>query len=58
MNPPEPCTNGRCWSPTACNDWGYCRERNMGDGGAPTQQQIRERREIAAERRARKEAGS
>lgn len=30
MRPPEPCTKGRCYSPTACNGWGYCRERNEG----------------------------
>lgn len=29
MVAPEPCLKGRCYSPTACNGWGYCRERNM-----------------------------
>jgi len=28
MTPPEPCLKGRCYSPVACNGWGYCRERN------------------------------
>lgn len=22
-----------CYSPTACRDWGYCRERNIDAGG-------------------------
>ena len=33
---PEPCLNrakgSRCYSHTACSDFGYCRERNMIDG--------------------------
>lgn len=28
---PEPCLKGRCRSPVACNGFGYCRERNMGE---------------------------
>lgn len=24
---------GGCYSPTACRDWGYCRERNISAGG-------------------------
>jgi len=27
--PPEKCLKGYCRSPTACNAFGYCRERNM-----------------------------
>lgn len=26
---PEPCLSGRCYSPVACNGFGYCRERNF-----------------------------
>lgn len=26
---PEPCINGRCYSPTACSGLGYCRERKL-----------------------------
>lgn len=30
MSPyPEPCLKGRCYSPTACSGFGYCRERNF-----------------------------
>jgi hypothetical protein len=32
MKEPEPCLKGRCWSPMACNGWGYCRDRNLADG--------------------------
>lgn len=27
----EPCTTGRCFSPVACSDFGYCRDRNSDD---------------------------
>lgn len=41
MRPPEPCIRGRCWSPTACNGWGYCRERNLKyPGGRPPEATI------------------
>lgn len=30
MDTPEPCIKDRCYSPVACNGWGYCRERNAG----------------------------
>lgn len=53
MLPPEPCTKGRCYSPTACNGWGYCRERN--EGRLPTEAEQRELRDLAAERRAKEE---
>jgi hypothetical protein len=26
---PEPCISERCYSPTACHGFGYCRERNL-----------------------------
>lgn len=26
---PEPCLSGRCYSPLACNGFGYCRQRNF-----------------------------
>lgn len=54
MMPPEPCTKGRCYSPLACNGWGYCRERN--EGRAPTSQEMQSFRIIALDRKA-KEAG-
>ena len=44
---PEPCLERRCYSPTACRGWGFCRERNMKDRGAPTPQQIADRRALA-----------
>lgn len=47
---PEPCLKDRCRSPVACGGWGYCRERNFIDDGAPTDEQIKERRKIAEER--------
>lgn len=47
---PEPCLSGSCRSPVACGGWGYCLERNKDDRGAPTPQQIDERRRIAAKR--------
>ena len=48
---PEPCFNNeRCWSPIACNAFGYCRERN--DGKAVSDSMIEKRRELAAARRA------
>jgi hypothetical protein len=28
-------TPARCYSPMACNGWGYCRNRNMGPRGVP-----------------------
>jgi hypothetical protein len=34
MREPEPCIDGQCRSPLACNGFGYCRERNR--GGLPT----------------------
>ena len=34
MSTLEPCIKGRCYSPTACNGWGYCRERNDDDSPA------------------------
>lgn len=53
MRPPEPCLKGRCFSPTSCNDWGYCRERNMDDPPRLTPWDVVvERRRIAAERKA------
>lgn len=30
--PIEPCLKGRCYSPVACNAFGYCRERNFARG--------------------------
>jgi len=52
MRPPEPCTKGRCWSPTACNGWGYCRERNAAyPGGRPSEETIRALRDNATVRR-------
>lgn len=45
MGSPEPCLNGRCFSPMACADWGYCRERN--EGRAPSKDEIAARREVA-----------
>ena len=29
MMKPEPCLKSRCYSPVACDGWGYCRERNV-----------------------------
>jgi len=29
---PEPCIDTRCYSPTACHGFGYCRVRNARDG--------------------------
>lgn len=51
---PEPCTGRRCYSPTACNGWGYCRERN--DGRAPTTAEVAARRARAAENRSKEVA--
>lgn len=34
----EPCLSGRCFSPSACSDWGYCRERNQGGAPSPEDQ--------------------
>lgn len=47
--PPEPCLRGRCYSPGACNDWGYCRERN--EGIAPTYYDEQKFRSIARDRK-------
>jgi hypothetical protein len=47
---PESCLDGHCWSPVACEGWGYCRHRNF-DHGAPTDAEQQERRRLAAERR-------
>ena len=37
MSPPRskrrPCGGSWCRSPTACADWGYCRQRNIDAGG-------------------------
>ena len=52
MRPPEPCTAGRCWSPMACNGWGYCRERNADYPGGPTAEDIQALRDGAAARQA------
>ena len=49
MELPEPCIEGRCFSPVACNGWGYCRERNK--GRAPSQYQIDRRRADAVRSR-------
>lgn len=51
--PPEPCLKGRCFSPSACNDWGYCRERNEGIAATNYEQQTF--RLIARQRKAREE---
>ncbi len=53
MMPPEPCVEGRCYSPTACNGWGYCRKRN--EGIAPTDYEVQTYRLIAADRKAKEE---
>lgn len=56
MMPPEPCIKHRCYSPTACNGWGYCRERNAEDANsAVTDAMLPERRRLAEDRRARAE---
>lgn len=47
---PEPCLAGPCRSPTACQGWGYCRDRNLADNGAPTPEEIVTRRKAAEER--------
>lgn len=49
-NSPEPCLKGKCYSPNACNDWGYCRERN--EGIAPTSYEQQTFRLIATDRKA------
>jgi hypothetical protein len=33
----EACLKGRCWSPVACDSFGYCRERNMAGKHTPEQ---------------------
>ena len=57
MTAPEPCLNtgsfGGCRSPVACEGWGYCRERNKDDRGAPPHAVVYGRR-ITAKRRKRK----
>lgn len=35
LNAPEPCLGGTCYSPVACNGFGYCRDRNLLHGGIP-----------------------
>lgn len=52
---PEPCLKDQCRSPVACEGFGYCRERNAGDAGAPTEAQQAGRRNIAWGRRIRAE---
>lgn len=52
MRPPEPCLTGRCWSPVACNGWGYCRERNAGIPGIPSPETVDWFRAEASERSA------
>lgn len=47
---PEPCLSRHCRSPLSCAGWGYCRQRNMEDPGAPTERQIQEPRSIASAR--------
>lgn len=54
MLPPEPCVEGRCYSPLACNGWGYCRKRN--EGIAPTGYEMQTYRLIAADRKAKAES--
>lgn len=48
--PPEPCLNHRCYSPTACCGWGYCRERNKDFPNGPSLSAIQRMREEAEER--------
>lgn len=54
MMPPEPCIKGRCFSPTACNGWGYCRERN--EGYEPTSEYMAKCRALAQDRSAKEQA--
>lgn len=52
---PEPCLKDQCRSPLACDAWGYCRERNMGDFNRGYTETMRGRRQMwAAERKARR----
>lgn len=39
---PEPCLNGYCRSPIACNAFGYCRQRNfrMAEIGEPEKRRV------------------
>lgn len=54
MAQPEPCLNTEpfsgCRSPVACEGFGYCRERNKNDKGAPSENVIYGRR-LTAQRR-------
>ena len=43
---PMPCLKDRCWSPIACNGFGYCRERNF-DAARSYDEGIRALREKA-----------
>lgn len=47
--PPETCLKKRCYSPTACEGWGYCRERNI--EADPIDSDGRRSPELIAERR-------
>lgn len=47
---------GRCYSPTSCNGFGYCRARN--EGIAPTDYEMQTFRLIAADRKAKEECGN
>lgn len=48
---PEPCLGASfCRSPTACEGWGYCRERNFMHGEIPDEK-TRERWRILAKER-------
>lgn len=40
---PEPCIGGRCFSPIACNGFGYCRERNIRLGAAALTKELGEK---------------
>lgn len=53
---PEPCIKQRCYSPTACEGWGFCRERNISEdpideNGQRPEWLILERRIMAHERK-------
>lgn len=38
----------RCYSPLACSDWGYCRDRNQ-DGYPMTEREVARRRRESEE---------
>jgi hypothetical protein len=50
MTTPEPCLERRCYSPLACEGFGYCRTRNS--AGSPTLEDRARWRRQAAERKA------